>query len=129
MNSMQHETEDRAFEAKARAAFEASVLRLDGASRSKLNQARQRALEAAARPRMRLPKLLMPAGALATAAALGLAVVMMLPVAAHRGPDAAALEDTDILTASEGIDLYSEDPEFFEWAASTQAGPATRDNG
>ena len=45
-----NESADRAFEARAQAAFRASVARLDGGRRSRLNQARQLALAEVADP-------------------------------------------------------------------------------
>ena len=132
MSALERNDADQAFQAKATAVFESSVSGLDGATRSRLNQARQRALESAARPGLRWPRLWLPAGAMATVAALGLAVFLAVPLAGHRGPDAGAVEDAEILTASEGLDLYAEDPEFFEWAgdgAPADAGSAPADHG
>ena len=113
---------DQEFEARASAAFGASVERLDGARRSRLNQARQLALAEARRPAFRLPGLWIPAGAVATVAALGVVAFLVTPFALHRTPaPPAAVEEVDLLSANEGIDLYAEDPEFFEWAGNGQA--------
>ena len=129
-----NESADRAFEARAQAAFRASVARLDGGRRSRLNQARQLALAEVARPGLRLPRLWLPAGAFATVAALGFAVFLVTPVSLHRhAADTAAVEDVDVLSANDGIDLYAEDPEFIEWAGSGEAtaspAPAGADRG
>jgi anti-sigma factor RsiW len=132
MSEAERKDGDEAFGLRAAAVFEASVDGLDAATRSRLNRARQRALESAARPALRWTRLLLPAGAMATVAVVGLAVFLAVPLAGHHGPDAAAVEDAEILTASEGIDLYAEDPEFFEWAgngAPADAGTAPLDHG
>ncbi len=132
MSPMQQDDEDSVFHAQARAAFDASVAAMDGSTRSKLNQARQRALGATRRADRWLPRAWVPAGAMASVAVVGLAVFLALPSMSHHGADGLALEDTEILTASEGIDLYAEDPEFFEWAGGTvesQAPAAAMDHG
>ena len=115
---------DREFETQAQAAFAASVARLDGTRRSRLNQARQLAVAEARRPGFRIPGLWLPAGAFATVAALGVAVFLVAPISMHHGAVPAAVEDVDLLSANEGLDLYAEDPEFFEWAASSEHAPA-----
>ncbi len=118
---------DRDFEARASKAFDASVARLDGAGRSRLNQARQLAVAEARRPAFRLPGLWIPAGALATVAALGVVAFLVTPFTPHRAAVPAAVEEVDLLSANEGIDLYAEDPEFFEWAGNGEtAAPAAQ---
>jgi hypothetical protein len=113
------------FERNARAVLEESVSRIDGRTRSRLNQARQAALEAAG-PRHRRPWWrsfgLMPATGVVAAALL---VSVMLwhrepavgvsPVLEGRVP---AVEDMDLLADSEGLDLIEGwDGPFYEWAA------------
>jgi hypothetical protein len=113
------------FERNARVVLEESVSRIDARSRSRLNQARQLALEAAGarhRPWWR-PPALMPAAGAATAALL-LAVmlwhrepaVLEAPVFEGRTP---AVEDIDLLADAEGLDLVEgwDGPGFYEWAA------------
>jgi len=111
------------FERNALTVLEASVARIDARTRSRLNQARQAALEAAgrrSRPWWR-SLALMPAGAVA--AALLLAVMLW-----HREPamreaptlegHVAAVEDMDLLADAEGLDLIEGwDGPFYEWAA------------
>jgi hypothetical protein len=110
------------FERNARAVLAEAVLRVDARTRSRLNQARQAALEAAhrRRPLWRLP--LMPAAG-AVAAALLVAVVLW-----HRAPEtrlptiegrADATMDMDLLTDKDAIDLLDGwDGSFYEWAAA-----------
>jgi hypothetical protein len=113
------------FERNARVVLEASVSRIDGRTRSRLNQARHAALEAAGRPRGAWWRslTLMPAAG-AVAAALLVAVVLW-----HREPAIepvdevriGAVEDMDLLADAEGLDLVETgegDGSFYEWAAA-----------
>ena len=112
------------FERNARAVLEESVLRIDARTRSRLNQARHAALEAAAAPRRGFwhSFTLMPAAG-AAAAVLLVAVTLWhrqpageLPVLAAQP---AAAEDMDLLTDAEGLDLMEGgDGSFYEWAAA-----------
>ncbi len=114
------------FERNARVVLEASVARVDARTRSRLNQARHAALEAAGtgrRPWWQAVTLMPAAGA--AAAALLVAVVLW-----HREPSrtepplfegghAAAAEDMDLLADGEALDLIEGwDGPFYEWAAS-----------
>lgn len=113
-------TDNHEFETRARAAFDASVAGIDGSTRSKLTQARHRALaEAAARPRLRAGWV--PVGAVAAAAVLAVALSVgrepvttpgALPLLA-----AAPGEVFDLLAAVDDLDLLAEDVEFYAWAA------------
>ena len=112
-------------EHNARVVLEESVRRIDARTRSRLNQARHAALEAAATRRRGWWRsfALMPAAG-AVAAALLVAVVLwqreprgMTPV----GPEAqrTAVEDLDLLTDNDSIDLMEGwDGSFYEWAAA-----------
>jgi len=104
-----------AFAARARAAFEETVERLDGATRSRLNQARQRALAAAVRRRPPLLRAVMPAGGLAAA----VAIAVLLWRAQAPGPESsleprAVLDDIEIVVAGESFEML-EDMEFYAW--------------
>jgi hypothetical protein len=111
-------------EEHARVVLEEGVLRIDGRIRSRLNQARQRAVAEAARHRR--PTLfrsftLMPT---AGAVAAGLLVAIVLW---HRQPQGdlavteggrSTVEDLDLLADGEGLDLMEGwDGSFYEWAA------------
>ena len=96
---------------------------LDGATLSRLAQARSRALEAASRAprpwwhalwpgRTRGRDWLLPAGALASIVAT--AVALSLMVAEPGNGRAREVEDLELLTAGEEIELY-ENLEFYQW--------------
>jgi hypothetical protein len=117
------------FERNARVVLAQSVSRIDGRTRSRLNQARQAALEAAARRRRPLwwrPFTLMPAVGAAAAAVL-VALVLW-----HREPtgfeppmleQGTAVEDMDLLADGEGLDLMEGwDGPFYEWAIAQTDG-------
>jgi hypothetical protein len=124
------------FERNARVVLAQSISRIDGRTRSRLNQARQAALEAAARRRRPLwwlrPFALMPAASAVAAAAL-VALVLW-----HREPrgieapmpeQAAAVEDMDLLADSEGLDLMEGwDGPFYEWAVAQTDGNGESDS-
>jgi ferric-dicitrate binding protein FerR (iron transport regulator) len=101
-------------ENKARALFEASVERLDARTRSKLTQARNRALDEVRKGAARRRWIWAPAGGLALAAIV--AVVMWSGGGLRSGgeTDALALEDIDIVADSENLEML-EDVEFYTW--------------
>ena len=111
------------FERNARAVLEESVSRIDARTRSRLNQARQAAVELAGaryRPRWR-SFTLMPAAGVAAAALLALMIwqrepSLHEPVLEVHAP---AVEDIDLLADAEGLDLVEgwDSPGFYEWAA------------
>ncbi len=109
---------DREFEARARAAFDESVAALDGHTRSRLTQARHRALAArGARPAWQ--SLGLPVGA---AAAAVLAVTLWTPGESPSPPASLAAagpaEMLELFAAGDDFELLAEDPEFYAWAAS-----------
>jgi len=113
-------TDNHEFEARARAAFDASVAGIDGPTCSKLTQARHRALaEVAARPRLRAGWV--PVGAVAAAAVLAVALSVgrgpMAPPGAAPMLAAAPGEVFDLLAVADDLDLLAEDLEFYAWAA------------
>lgn len=101
------------FEARTRAAFDASVEALDGRTRSKLNQARQAALNelrtSAARP-WRVGTAL--AGLSAAVLAVWIAVAQWTPP----GPGELALDDMDLVAEAPHLELL-EEVEFYAWVA------------
>jgi anti-sigma-K factor RskA len=111
------------FERNARVVLEESLSRIDGRTRSRLNQARHAALEAAGarRPVWWRSLTLMPTAG-AAAAALVVAVVLW-----HRQPSGEppvleaqhAAEDMDLLADSEALELLDGwDGPFYEWATA-----------
>jgi len=119
------------FERLSRQALEESVLRIDGRVRSRLNQARQAAVEAASARRRPLFSRFFTLVPTAGAAAAAVLVTMVLW---HRGPqielpivaDSAHSVDLDLLADGEGLDLVQDGDgsgSFYEWAAEqTEAG-------
>jgi hypothetical protein len=118
------------FEKRTRALLEESVARIDARTRSRLNQARHAALEAAARPRRTaLWRSLGFAPAAGVMAALALALVLWAPRPGQMLPGAegppSAVEDLDLVADGETFDLIQQDDgSFYEWAvAQADAGP------
>jgi hypothetical protein len=117
------------FERRSRQALEESVLRIDGRVRSRLNQARQAAVEAASVRRRPLFSRFLTLVPTAGAAAAAVLVTLVLW---HRGPqielpaDSTHLTDLDLLADGEGLDLVQDGDgsgSFYEWAAEqTEAG-------
>jgi hypothetical protein len=119
------------FERLSRQALEESVLRVDGRVRSRLNQARQAAVEAASARRRPLFSRFFTLVPTAGAAAAAVLVAMVLW---HRGPQlelpvvesAHPVEDLDLLADGEALDLVQDGDgsgSFYEWAADqTEAG-------
>ena len=125
------------FERLSRRALEESVVRVDARVRSRLNQARQAAVEAASARRRPLFSRFFTLVPTAGAAAAAVLVTMVLW---HRGPQidlppvaesAHPAEDLDLLADSEGLDLVQDGDgsgSFYEWAAEqTEAGGSETD--
>ena len=124
------------FERLSRQALEESVLRIDGRVRSRLNQARQAAVEAASARRRPLFSRFFTLVPTAGAAAAAVLVTMVLW---HRGPqielppvtDSMHPVDLELLADGEGLDLVQDGDgsgSFYEWAAEqTEAGGSETD--
>jgi hypothetical protein len=106
-------------ENRARELFDESVEGVDFATRSRLTQARHAALAELERPRFRLAPWL-PAAAAATVAAI--AVAVWLPQEQNPEAAVAAVDDFEMLTLGEDLDMLGEDIEFYAWATSVEAG-------
>lgn len=91
---------------------------LDGQTLSRLNRIRHAALE---RKQARASRLLLPFGGFVTACVLVVTVMTFYPGSV---PDtdavASPLEDIEILTSSDSLDLY-EDYEFYRWLAENDS--------
>jgi hypothetical protein len=91
---------------------------LDGQTLSRLNRIRHAALE---RKQARATRMLLPFGGFVTACVLVVSVMMFAPT---RAPETEAvappLEDIEILTSSDSLDLY-EDYEFYQWLAENDS--------
>jgi hypothetical protein len=124
------ERDERSFEERTKQTFDASVAGLDAATRSRLNRARQRALEELAAPRSRgWQWSLVPVGALAAAAAIAWLVVWQQPPpAADPGLQVATLGDLEILLGEEDIEMLDEEIDFYGWLEEQPEFEATGDS-
>src|SRR5262245_48739431 len=103
------------FERRAKRAFDDSVAALDAATRSKLTQARYRALDEQASARDRgWRSSLLPAGTVAATALVALLVVWQVPQG-PKGPDSEQLSDLEILFGEEDLQMLDEEIEFYGW--------------
>ena len=130
------------FERRARVALEESVTRIDGRVRSRLNQARQAAVEAAVSQRRPLFARFFTLVPTASAAAAALLVAVFLvhpgsqtdppPVASLVGDPGGGAVDLELLSDKDGLDLVEDGGDgsgsFYEWAADqTEAGGGETD--
>ena len=124
-------------EQHGRRLFDASVENLDMRIRSRLNQARQSALEAAAAPRprwLRVPLWTRAAG-FTTAGALALALWIGGPQGQHAASladGASNLEDLEMVASADensadAIEMLQDDIEFYDWAAGKSAPESGND--
>jgi len=103
------------FERRAKRAFDDSVAALDGATRSRLTQARHRALDEHAQRRdRRWLFALVPAGAVAAMALVAWLVVVQQPPTPEIVQEA-ALGDLEILLGEEDLEMLDEELEFYGW--------------
>jgi hypothetical protein len=109
---------DADFERRAKELFDHSAAQIDAATRSRLTQARYRALEelpSAGRWRG-WQSWLVPAGAVATAALVAVLLLRPENPAADAGLQAAvALGDLEILLGEEDLEMYDEEIDFYAW--------------
>jgi hypothetical protein len=112
---MSDEKDMSAFERETKRVFDESVAGLDAATRSRLTQARYRALEEL-KPRRswRLGFTLVPAGTLAATALLAW-VIVQPRVVVDEGLRVASVDDLEILLAEEDLEMLDEDLEFYGW--------------
>jgi NAD(P)H-hydrate repair Nnr-like enzyme with NAD(P)H-hydrate dehydratase domain len=111
-------------EQRSRELFEDSVGRLDARTRSRLNQARQQALNELNKRATRRYWLVAPLGGLVAAAVV--AVVMMTGRGTNApGQDSAALplDDFDIVADADSLELL-QDVEFYSWMAEASGNDA-----
>ena len=110
-----HDDTTPAWTATARRLLDDSADTLDGATRSRLNRARQRALAERARPARRW---WLPAGA-ATAASLLFALALLNPLSPASVPAAPELaagggDDAELIVSDDNLEL-AQDLEFYAW--------------
>jgi hypothetical protein len=111
------------FERNARVLLEESVSRIDGRMRSRLNQARHAALEAAGTPRRARwwrSYTLMPTAGVAAAVLVALVLWQRQPAVESPVLEGQhAVEDMDLVADSEGLELMDGwDGPFYEWATT-----------
>lgn len=111
-------------EERSRELFDDSVERLDARTRSRLNQARQQALEEMKKGRGRPYWLGAPLGGLAAAALI--AVILIRSGGEVVGPGAEnggnMLDDFDIVADADNFELI-QDVEFYSWLADSADNP------
>jgi hypothetical protein len=106
---------DGDFERSAKRAFDDSVAALDAATRSRLTQARHRALEELPPQRERgVRAWWLPAGTLAATALVAWLVTWQAPPE-REGLQAAQLGDLEILLGEEDLEMLDEELEFYSW--------------
>ena len=107
---------DGEFEERTKLLFERSVAALDGRTRSKLTQARYRALDKLAEPaRPAWSRSWLPAGAAAAVALLSLMLWQgQIEPLTEGGFDVTAVADLEILLSQEELDML-EELEFYAW--------------
>ena len=114
-------------ERRARELFDASVDGLDGETRSRLNRARHAALAEVEHARRSPWRSWVPAAAAASVAMLAVVLWRMPGDSTDRSAASAegtpAAEVVELLATSEGIDVASEDPEFYAWLATRDEPP------
>jgi hypothetical protein len=108
------------FEQRTRALLRDSAQQLDGATRSRLAQARAAALSARATPRSWFDfRYLAPAGAMAAALLVTVLFVGRQDAPGVNGSAGSALYDLELLADADAFELSQEaDLEFIEWAAA-----------
>jgi hypothetical protein len=101
-------------ERRTKRIFDDSVAALDAATRSRLTQARHRALEARGRGRgWRWSLTLIPVGTVAAALVVWLTVWQAPP--ASESLQSTALNDLEILLGEEDLEMLDEELEFYGW--------------
>lgn len=103
------------FERRTKRVFDDSVAALDAATRSKLTQARYRALEEPQSARDHAWRSsLVPAGTVAATALVAFLVVWQLTPPAPV-PQTTSLNDLEILLGEEDLEMLDEEIEFYGW--------------
>lgn len=106
-------------EERTRTAFERSVADLDARTRSRLNQARQQAVQAAQGRQQRWARGLIPVTGVAAAAVLAIMLQVNPGKVQHNG-ESVALEDLDIVSDADNVDLM-QDIDFYAWMPQSDA--------
>lgn len=118
------------FERNARLVLQEGVSRIDGRTRSRLNQARHAALEAigARRAWWRSGYTLMPTAGAAVALLLALVLWHREPSVESPAFEGQHVEDMDLVADSEALDLIEGwDGPFYEWATTASEANVVSD--
>jgi hypothetical protein len=130
---MNEHTPESGLEARSRELFRDSVDALDMRVRSRLNQARHAALEAAAarKPWFLRLRVWTPAAGVTAAALLGATLWFGMPQTNHGGmsADQPNLEDLDMVASSEegsgdAMEMLQNDLDFYDFADKAASEPA-----
>ncbi len=109
-------------EQRSRELFEDSVNRLDAHTRSRLNQARQHALNELNKGRSRRYWLAAPLGGLAAAVLIAVLLINSRDTSAPTAESTALpLDDFDIVADADSLELL-QDVEFYSWLADASGG-------
>jgi hypothetical protein len=111
---MSDEKDTTEIERRTKRLFDDSVAALDAATRSRLTQARYRALEERTPARRGWRRALVPAGTLAATALAAWLTVWQEPPASE-AVQAASLGDLEILLGEEDLEMLGEELEFYGW--------------
>ncbi len=117
--NQQHDADTR-LATRSRAVFDDAVANLDGATRSRLNRARQAALQAAASvPTRGTARWLLPVGSVAalllvTVGSLHLWQLSTAPTSTSAHLASNAVDDFEIMTSDADLDMLK-DMEFYAW--------------
>lgn len=109
-------------EQRSRELFEDSVNRLDARTRSRLNQARQMALNELNKGATRRYWLAAPLGGLAAAVLVAVLLVNgRETISPHQGSATLPFDDFDIVADADSLELL-QDVEFYSWLAEAGGG-------
>jgi negative regulator of sigma E activity len=113
------ENEPTEFEKKTREVLEESASRLDGATRSRLTQARHAALAQLEKPERAWWRSYAPIGAAAAAVLAAVIITRRDDETTLASQDGDEFEDLELLADAEAPDFFDEheDADFYEWAA------------
>jgi len=113
-------------EQRARQLFDNSVASLDARTLSRLNRARQGALEVARKDRMVMPRWLVPVGSVAALALIVTVSVRMIGTNVVKPEIDSRIEDMEIIASNEELDLL-QDVDFYDSldAVETSDGEAS----
>lgn len=115
-------------EERSRELFDDSVARLDARTRSRLNQARQRALAEMNKGSARRYWLGAPLGGLAAAALIALILIRTGGESPSGEKAGTLLDDFDIVADADNFELI-QDVEFYSWLAHRNGSAANQDDG